>query len=104
MAHDTGVHEPNAMTLATVGADNCPSARIVLLRQVDGRGFGFFTNYESRKGQELAANPCAALLFWWGPLERQVRVEGQVERMTEEESDLYYRTRPKSSRLGAWVS
>jgi pyridoxamine 5'-phosphate oxidase len=104
MAFDAGVHEPNGMTLATAGADHRPSARIVLLRQVDSRGFCFFTNYESRKGQELAANPWAALLFWWGPVERQVRVEGKVERMSEAESDAYYHSRPKGSRLGAWVS
>lgn len=103
-AQDAGLHEPNGMTLATVGADNRPSARIVLLRQVDERGFCFYTNYESRKGHELAANPNAALLFWWGRLERQVRVEGRVERMSEAESDAYYHSRPKGSRLGAWVS
>jgi pyridoxamine 5'-phosphate oxidase len=98
------LYEPNAMTLATVGADNRPSARIVLLRQVDERGFCFFTNYESRKGHELAANPWAALLFWWGRLERQVRIEGQVEQMSEAESDAYYQSRPTGSRLGAWAS
>jgi pyridoxamine 5'-phosphate oxidase len=103
-AQESGAHEPNGMTLATVGADNRPSARMVLLRQVDARGFCFFTNYESRKGKELAVNPWAALLFWWGPLERQVRVEGKVERMSEAESDAYYHSRPKGSRLGAWVS
>jgi pyridoxamine 5'-phosphate oxidase len=103
-AHDAETPEPNGMTLATVGADNRPSARIVLLRQLDDLGFCFFTNYESRKGQELAANPWAALLFWWSRLERQVRIEGQVERLTEAESDAYYHSRPKGSRLGAWVS
>jgi pyridoxamine 5'-phosphate oxidase len=104
MAHDAEIYEPNGMTLATVGADGRPSARIVLLRQLDARGFCFFTNYESRKGQELAANPWAALLFWWGRLERQVRIEGQVERMSEAESDVYYQGRPRGSRLGAWAS
>lgn len=98
------LYEPNAMTLATVGEDNRPSARIVLLRQVDERGFCFFTNYESRKGHELAANPWAALLFWWGRLERQVRIEGQVERMNDAESDAYFESRPIGSRLGAWAS
>ena len=71
---------------------------------MDERGFCFFTNYESRKGQDLAANPWAALLFWWGPLERQVRIEGQVEKLSAEESEDYFNTRPKGSRLGAWVS
>jgi pyridoxamine 5'-phosphate oxidase len=92
------------MTLATVGAEGRPSARVVLLRKLDERGFCFFTNYESRKGQELAQNPWAALLFWWGRLERQVRIEGQVERLSEAESDAYYHSRPKGSRLGAWAS
>jgi pyridoxamine 5'-phosphate oxidase len=98
------LYEPDGMTLATVGADGHPAARIVLLRRLDGRGFCFFTNYESRKGQELAANPWAALLFWWGRLERQVRIEGQVERLTEAESDAYFQSRPLGSRLGAWAS
>jgi pyridoxamine 5'-phosphate oxidase len=98
------IYEPNAMTLATVGAQGHPSARIVLLRKLDERGFCFFTNYESRKGHELADNPWAALLFWWGRLERQVRVEGQVERLSEAESDDYYHSRPLGSRLGAWAS
>ena len=103
-AHEAELYEPNGMTLATVGADGRPSARVVLLRLMDNRGFCFFTNYESRKGQELAANPYAALLFWWGRLERQVRIEGQVEKLTSAESDAYYHSRPKGSRLGAWVS
>lgn len=103
-AQDAELYEPNGMTLATVGADGRPSARVVLLRKADAEGFSFFTNYESRKGQELAANPWAALLFWWGRLERQVRVEGTVERMSEAESDAYYHSRPKASRLGAWAS
>lgn len=103
-AQDAELYEPNGMTLATVGANGRPSARIVLLRQVDARGFCFFTNYESRKGQELAANPWASLLFWWGRLEQQVRIEGQVERLTEAESDDYFNSRPRGSRLGAWVS
>jgi pyridoxamine 5'-phosphate oxidase len=98
------LYEPNGMTLATVGTDNRPSARIVLLRKVDDKGFCFFTNYESRKGHELAGNPWAALLFWWGRLERQVRIEGLVERLSDAESDAYYASRPKGSRLGAWAS
>lgn len=103
-AQDAELYEYNGMTLATVGADGRPSARVVLLRQIDARGFCFFTNYESRKGQELAVNPWAALLFWWGQLEQQIRIEGQVERLTEAESDAYFNSRPKGSRLGAWVS
>ncbi|KWR78663.1 pyridoxamine 5'-phosphate oxidase [Cupriavidus sp. IDO] len=96
--------EPNAMTLATVDADGQPSARIVLLKGMDERGFTFFTNYESRKGLDLAANPRAALLFHWVQLERQVRVEGYVEKVDEAESDAYYASRPLGSRLGAWAS
>lgn len=96
--------EPNAMTLATVNAQGRPSARIVLIKGVDARGFSFFTNYESRKGQELAANPYASLLFHWTELERQVRIEGRVERCAPEESDTYYRSRPVGSKLGAWAS
>lgn len=103
-ARQAGLHEANAMTLATAGADGRPSARIVLLKGVDERGFCFFTNYASRKGQELAHNPWAALLFWWGPLERQIRIEGQVEMLSAAESDEYYHSRPKGARLGAWVS
>ena len=103
-ARDAGLYEANAMTLATVGPDGRPSARVVLMRRMDERGFCFFTNYESRKGQDLAANPWAALLFWWGPLERQVRIEGQVEKLSAEESEDYFNSRPKGSRLGAWVS
>ncbi len=96
--------EPNAMTLATVGADGQPSARIVLLKGMDDKGFTFFTNYESRKGLDLAANPRAALLFHWVQLERQVRVEGRVEKVDDDESDAYYASRPLGSRLGAWAS
>jgi pyridoxamine 5'-phosphate oxidase len=103
-AYDAELYEPNGMTLATADAEGRPAARIVLLRMLDERGFCFFTNYESRKGQELATNPWAALLFWWGRLERQVRIEGQVERLSAAESDAYYHSRPKGSRLGAWVS
>ena len=99
-----GLDEPNAMTLATSDADGRPSARIVLLKGVDDSGFTFFTNYEGRKGRELAENPRAALVFFWAPLERQVRVEGAVERVSREESDAYFRSRPANSRLGAWAS
>jgi pyridoxamine 5'-phosphate oxidase len=96
--------EPNAMTLATVNAQGKPSARIVLIKGLDERGITFFTNYESRKGQELAQNPHAAILFHWTELERQVRIEGRVEMCTPEESDAYYMSRPAGSRLGAWAS
>ncbi|WP_459617129.1 pyridoxamine 5'-phosphate oxidase [Bordetella sp. 2513F-2] len=98
------VPEPNAMTLATVDADGQPSARIVLVKGFDERGFTFFTNYGSRKGLALAANPRAALLFFWQPLERQVRIEGRVELVSPEESDQYFHSRPAGSRIGAWAS
>lgn len=98
------VPEPNAMTLATVGANGRPSARIVLLKGLDERGLVFFTNYTSRKGQDLAAHPHASLLFFWQPLERQVRLEGLIEKISETESDAYYNSRPLGSRIGAWVS
>jgi pyridoxamine 5'-phosphate oxidase len=98
------VLEANAMTLATASATGVPSARTVLLKGFDERGFVFFTNYESRKGEELAANPQAALLFHWRELERQVRIEGTVERVAADESDEYYRSRPLASRIGAWAS
>jgi pyridoxamine 5'-phosphate oxidase len=100
----TQVVEPNAMTLATASAEGRPSARTVLLKGCDARGFTFFTNYHSRKGRELLDNPFGALVFWWPELERQVRVEGRVERVSEEESEAYYHTRPLGSRLGAWAS
>jgi pyridoxamine 5'-phosphate oxidase len=96
--------EPTAMTLATVGAGGRPSARMVLLKGFDERGFVFYTNYESRKAGELDGNPAAALVFWWGALQRQVRVEGAVERVHREESEAYFRSRPLGSRLGAWAS
>jgi pyridoxamine 5'-phosphate oxidase len=98
------VREPNAMTLATLGADGQPTARIVLLKGVDAEGFVFYTNYESRKARELEARPRAALVFWWEALERQVRVEGTVERVAAAESDAYFASRPRGSRLGAWAS
>jgi pyridoxamine 5'-phosphate oxidase len=103
-AQEAQLPEPNAMTLATATTGGAPSARIVLLKGFDQRGFVFFTDYRSRKGEELAANPRAALVFYWGELERQVRITGRVSRTTAEESAAYYRTRPLGSRLGAWVS
>jgi len=96
--------EPTAMTLATVGPDSRPSTRVVLLKGCDARGFVWYTNYESRKAQELAANPQAALQFHWVELERVVRIEGRVDKTSAEESDAYYRTRPLDSRIGAWAS
>jgi pyridoxamine 5'-phosphate oxidase len=98
------VPEPTAMTLATVDARNRPSSRVVLLKGVDARGFVFYTNYESRKGRELAANPASAMTFLWKELERQVRIEGTVEKVTDEESTAYFATRPLGSRIGAWAS
>jgi pyridoxamine 5'-phosphate oxidase len=98
------VPEPTAMTLATVGAGGRPSGRICLLKGVDPRGFVFYTNYASRKGRELAANPAAAMTFMWKELERQVRIEGPVEKVSDLESDAYYVTRPVGSRIGAWAS
>ena len=100
----TDLHEPNAMTLATSTAEGRPSARMVLLKSFDERGFVFYTNYHSRKAQELADSGYASLVFWWGPLERQIRIEGAVEKVSVEESDAYYQSRPFGSRLGAWVS
>jgi pyridoxamine 5'-phosphate oxidase len=96
--------EVNAMTLATADESGVPSARVVLLKGYDERGFVFYTNYDSRKGRELAGNPRAALLFFWPELERQVRIEGLVEQVAPEESDTYYRSRPLTSRIGAWAS
>ncbi|WP_027795762.1 pyridoxamine 5'-phosphate oxidase [Paraburkholderia acidipaludis] len=103
-ALDAKLPEPNAMTVATVDAAGRPAARILLIKGVDERGFVFFTNYESRKGRELAANPHASLLFHWIELERQVRVEGTVEKTSAEESDGYFHSRPLGSRIGAWAS
>jgi pyridoxamine 5'-phosphate oxidase len=96
--------DPNAMSLATVDAEGLPDVRMVLLKGVDARGFVFYTNLESRKGEELAANPKAALLFHWKSLTRQVRVRGPVERVTDAEADAYFATRPKLSQIGAWAS
>jgi pyridoxamine 5'-phosphate oxidase len=98
------VPEPNAMTLATVGNDLRPSTRIVLIKGLDARGIVWFTNYDSRKGQQLAGNPFAALQFHWVELERVVRIEGRVEKVSEAESDTYFNSRPLDSRIGAWAS
>jgi pyridoxamine 5'-phosphate oxidase len=103
-ARAANVPEPNAMSLATVDAGGRPSARIVLLKDFDPRGFTFHTNYHSRKGRELKANPRAALCFFWQPLERQVRVEGTVERIDVADSEAYFRSRPRLAQIGAWVS
>jgi pyridoxamine 5'-phosphate oxidase len=96
--------EPNAMTLATATRDGVPSARIVLLKGLDERGFVFYTNYDSHKGRDLAENPRAALVFLWTVLERQVRIEGEVVRVSDEETDRYFHSRPLESQLGAWAS
>jgi pyridoxamine 5'-phosphate oxidase len=98
------LYQAEAMTLATATPSGEPSARLVLLRGFDERGFVFFTNYDSRKGRELAANPRAALAFYWPELDRQVRIEGRVERVSAAESDAYFQGRPRGSQLGAWVS
>jgi pyridoxamine 5'-phosphate oxidase len=103
-AREVGVHQPEAVALATVDDRGQPSVRLVLLRGFDARGFVFFTNYESRKGQELTVGARAALDFPWHQISRQVRVEGTVERITAEESDDYFATRPRSSQIGAWAS
>jgi pyridoxamine 5'-phosphate oxidase len=96
--------QPYGMALATATPDGKPSARMVLLRGVDERGFVFFTNYDSRKGEELEANPQAAVVMYWAELDRQVRIEGKVEVVSPEESDAYFQSRPPGSRLGAWAS
>lgn len=96
--------EPTAMTLATVGEEGQPSARLVLLKSVDDRGFVFYTNLRSRKGRELASNPRAALTFHWQPLEVQVRIEGRAEQVEDAEADEYFATRPRGSQIGAWAS
>jgi pyridoxamine 5'-phosphate oxidase len=103
-ALDAQLPEPNAMTLATVGADGRPSTRIVLIKGADARGIVWFTNYDSRKGRELAVHPFAALQFHWVELERVVRIEGAVERVDDAESDAYFASRPLDSRIGAWAS
>ncbi|MFL5746316.1 MAG: pyridoxamine 5'-phosphate oxidase [Niastella sp.] len=98
------IDEVNAMTLATASADGIPAARIVLLKGFDDRGFVFFTNYESFKGMQLAENPRACLVFFWKELERQVRITGLVEKVSDAESDAYFNSRPEGSRIGAWAS
>jgi pyridoxamine 5'-phosphate oxidase len=103
-ARAAGIEEPNAMILATAGPDGQPAARIVLLKMIDQRGLAFFTNRTSRKGRELAANPRAALTFWWGPLHRQVRFEGLVSAVDAAESDAYFASRPLGAQIGAWAS
>ncbi len=103
-ASKAAVAEPNAMSLATVGADNRPSSRIVLIKDIDAAGFTWFTNYNSRKGQDLAVHPHAALLFHWVELERQVHIEGRVERISAEKSDAYFHSRPLLSKLAAQAS
>ncbi|MBO9635606.1 MAG: pyridoxamine 5'-phosphate oxidase [Chitinophagaceae bacterium] len=103
-AMSSQIEEVNAMTLATASVDGLPAARIVLLKEFDQRGFVFFTNYESFKGQQLLENPRACLVFFWKELERQVRITGLVEKVSAAESDAYYNSRPEGSRLGAWVS
>jgi len=99
-----GIAETDAMTLATATKDGRPSARIVLLKDFDDRGFVFFTNYESRKAKDLAENPRACLVAYWLPVKRQVRIEGFVEQVSEKESEAYFQTRPLGSRIGAWAS
>ncbi|MCW2848591.1 MAG: pdxH [Marmoricola sp.] len=101
---ESGLHEPNAMVVSTVSADDRPSARMVLLKGLDERGFVFYTNYDSRKGREIAANPFVALLFPWHDLQRQVRVQGTAEKVSVEESEAYFAARPRGSQLGAWAS
>jgi len=102
--HDSTEDEVNAMTLATVGSDGQPRARVVLLKEVDDQGFIFFTNYESQKAQDLAHNPKASVLFFWPAVERQIRIEGVVEKIDSVRSEAYFKTRPKGSRLGALSS
>lgn len=103
-AKAAGIYLPESMAVATATPSGAPAARMMLLKGVDQRGFVFFTNYESRKGAELAANPRAALVFHWAVLQRQVRVEGTVEKLSPAESEAYFRSRPRGSRLGAWAS
>ncbi len=98
------VNEPNAMTVCTATREGKPSARILLLRNFDENGFVFYTNYDSRKGHEIEANPYCSILFFWPELERQVRIEGVLQKQSKEESDIYFQTRPRTSKLGAWTS
>ncbi|GHB79305.1 pyridoxamine 5'-phosphate oxidase [Persicitalea jodogahamensis] len=103
-ALNAGVPEPNAMHLSTVSEDGRPSNRVVLLKELDDEGFVFYTNYHGRKGRDLAINPFASLTFFWVDLERQVRIEGKVSKVTDLESDQYFSVRPRGSQIGAWVS
>ncbi len=103
-ALDAGIPEPNAMHLSTVGENNRPSSRIVLIKELEDNGIVFYTNYHGRKGRDLAINPFASLTFFWPELERQVRIEGKVEKVSDEESDAYFASRPRGSQIGAWVS
>jgi pyridoxamine 5'-phosphate oxidase len=103
-AERAGIHLPNAMALATATADGRPSIRHVLLREIEGRGFVFYTNHGSRKGTELAENPRAAFSIYWRELDRQISVTGDVSRVSDEDSDAYFATRPREARLGAWTS
>jgi len=103
-AVDAGLKEPNGMAVTTCNANGRPSTRIALLKHYDERGFVFYTNYNSRKGEEIASNPFGAMTFWWVDLERQIRIEGAFEKVSAAESDAYYNSRPRGSRLGAWVS
>ena len=104
IARKTKILEPNAMILSTVMQDGQPTSRVVLLKDFDQSGLVFFTNYLSQKGEQLAHNPRASILFWWEPLQRQIRVEGEVVKIDEEDSDAYFQSRPYGSRLGAWIS
>ncbi len=103
-ALEAEVEEPNAMTLATTDATGRPAARVVLLKGLDERGFVFYSNYESQKGEQISANSDVALVFWWEPLERSVRIEGTAEKLPEDESTEYFESRPHGSQLGAWAS
>jgi pyridoxamine 5'-phosphate oxidase len=103
-ARESEIEEPNAMTLATCTHDGKPSARIVLLKEINENGFVFFSNYDSKKGKQLHGNPFAALVFFWKELERQVRIEGVIEKLSDKESDTYFSKRPLESRIGAWSS
>ena len=104
IARNAKILEPNAMILSTVTQDGQPTSRVVLLKDFDQNGLVFFTNYLSQKGDQLAHNPRASILFWWEPLQRQIRIEGEVVKIDEEESDTYFQSRPYGSRLGAWIS
>jgi pyridoxamine 5'-phosphate oxidase len=103
-ARASEMHEPNAMNLATATTDGRPSSRIVLLKGYNAEGFIFYTNYLSRKGKEIAKNPLGAITFWWGPLERQIRIEGTIEKISKYDSEAYFLSRPKGSQIGAVVS